>query len=382
MNRSIKPLAIGLAALSLLCNTPDALAQSDNDVPERRSLVPDVKSNELPEIDLWYGETQRFGHLGNSQTHINILGSITPKSLVADSWYQFNRGKRTRFHLGPDLHRLAHSGDFNIEIDREQLTNGDNQLVIGVYDLWGRFVSQELTIQYTAGQTWKLPYEVDFSQLDRLQDAVDVMDGHWKLTEDGVRTVEPYYDRQFAFGDSTWTNYELRAEILFHNHLPPALGRKTAGPPYLSHSHTSFAMRWRGFPDDGLAPRRDWQNLGGLIAVRSDRNTPQKGCYWWMHFGRGLPGKQGKRSLVTQEQRYQITPGDRCLYRIRVETTGDHQTRYSAKLWPLGESEPQDWQMVSTDEAESLDSGAVVFVVHHSDVTLCNVKVEAIQPEQ
>ena len=353
-----------------------ALSQNGDGVDEARPIVPSEKPAQLPVIDFWYGDEQRFGHLGNTQPLVNVLGSITPREHIGDVSYQLNNLKRQQLRFGTDLHRLARSGDFNIELDRAQLKAGENKLTLRLHDLWGRQVIRELMLHYTPDVSWSLPCEVDFSKVENLQDVVEIHDGKWKLTGEGVRTAEPYYDRQFAFGDDSWTDYELHAEIIFHQHFPERLGRNTGGPPYLSHVHTSFNLRWGGHPDDGVQPRRAWQNLGSLVALRTDLATPKKGSYWWMHFGFGQKGKPAKRSMMEQEQRIPIELGKRYHYRMRAETIDkEGSTRYSTRVWADGTKEPDDWQMVAADQSETLASGAAVFVVHHSDVTLCRVRV-------
>jgi hypothetical protein len=328
-----------------------------------------------PTIDFWYGDEQIFGNRGDTQPLINLLGSIRPTSHVGDTWYQFNNGKWKQLVLGPDLHRLARPGDFNVEFERTKLKEGENTFRIRLHDLWGRKTTGKMSFLYQPGKTWPIPYEVDFSKVKRLQEKVEIIDGKWHLTEKGVRTSEPYYDRQLAFGDAKWSNVELEAEIIFHRHFTGFRNRNWNGPPYLSHAHTSFNLRWGGHPDDGAHPRRAWQNLGSLVALRTDLARKKAGSYWWMHYGFGQKGKPAPRSQMLQEQRHQIAFEEPYLYRMRAETLNAGTTRYSTKVWKKGETEPADWQMVGTDLSETLAAGSIVFVVHHSDVTLCRVRV-------
>ncbi len=348
----------------------------DGQPPQNQS---DDALADLPVISMWYGDRQSFGHVGHSQPLINVLGSIRPASAVADMSYRVNRGRRKQLILGPDLHRLAQPGDFNIEIDRDSLKPGENIVQIRCRSLRGVDLNKEVIIQYTPDTTWTLPYEVDFAKLSSIQDAVDVVDGKWKLTDQGVRTEVPYYDRQLAWGDATWKDFELEAEIIFHHHFVDFEGRNPNGPPYLSHAHTSFNLRWAGHPDDGWVPRRDWQSLGSLVALRCDLAQRSAGSYWWMHFGRAVPGRSAKRSVQTPDTRHDILLETPYRYRMRVETLGDRQARYRTKVWQAGEKEPSTWQMEAIDESEAFASGGVVFVVHHSDVTLCKVSVHSLE---
>lgn len=334
--------------------------------------------SELPTIELWYGDEQRFGHLGNPQPLVNVLGSIRPVAQARNATFRVNQGKRQQFFLGSDLHRLARVGDFNLEIPRSALKEGKNTVEIRVRTPLGRDVRKELILFYEPSGVAELPLEIDFSTVTQIQDVAEIIDGKWTLTEDGVRTAEPYYDRQLAFGDRSWKDVELRAEILFHRHFVDFEGRNREGPPYLSHAHTSFNLRWDGHPDDGYLPRRDWQNLGALVALRCDLATPKQGSYLWMHFGRGIKGKPAERSTMNKADRFEINLEQRYHYRMRAETLSSEETRYSTKVWRIDEEEPVDWQMQAVDHSEAYPSGSIVFVVHHSDVTLCRLHVVAL----
>lgn len=348
------------------------LAQDNKDSGETTAV------KDTPVISVWYGDHQKFGHLGNTHPQVNLLGSITPKSGVADMSYRLNKGRRRPLILGPDLHRLARSGDFNIGIQRDALKSGRNVVQIHCRTLDGTDFDKEVILEYYPNKSWSLPYEVDFSKIESIQDAAEVVDGKWELTGQGVRTNEPYYDRVLAFGDNTWTDIELEAEIIFHQHFVDFQNRNPNGPPYLSHAHTSFDLRWQGFPDDGWVPRRDWQSIGSLVALRIDLGQAKSGSFWWMHFGRGIPGKPAKRSVMKRDTRFQIQLEKPYRYRMRVETLSDSSAKYQTKVWSLGDPEPSDWQMTAIDESESIRSGSAVFVVHHSDVTLCKLKIVSI----
>ncbi|MCR9198575.1 MAG: hypothetical protein NXI04_08030 [Planctomycetaceae bacterium] len=367
--------AITVFCLTLLNLNQAPLCRADD-------VVLPPKPDEPPTVSYWYGNEQTFGAAGNSNPLINVLGTIRPASCAANVWYRLNNEKARQLVLGPDLHRLARQGDFNVEIERSRLRPGRNTFQIMLHDLWGRKRVSEMQINFVPGRPWPLPFHVDFAEVDNLQSVVDVIDGKWELTEDGVRTAEPYYDRTFAFGDSGWKDMELHAELIFHRHFVDFKDRLHSGPPYLSHAHASFNMRWAGFPEDGTVPRRAWQDLGCLVALRSDLAQAKKGGYWWMHYGYARRGTKAKRSEMMRDRRFQIELERRYHYRMRVETVADGNARYSARLWKDGEPEPAQWQMVGTDAAETVPGGAIVFVVHHSDVTLCSVEVRKTDAAQ
>ena len=58
----------------------------DADELPKASIDPERKkcSNDVPlSIDIWYGEHQRFGHLGTPQRWINVLGNISPVDSIS-----------------------------------------------------------------------------------------------------------------------------------------------------------------------------------------------------------------------------------------------------------------------------------------------------------
>jgi len=93
-------------------------------------VCPLVNAEALPKIDLWYGDRQSFGPAGHPQPLINVLGSVDPVAQVADATFRVNKGRGRPIVFGPDLHRLARSGDFNLEIDRSSLKDGENTVQI------------------------------------------------------------------------------------------------------------------------------------------------------------------------------------------------------------------------------------------------------------
>ena len=330
---------------------------------------------------------------------MHVLGSISQPERVASPWVSVNGRGRRPFSLGPDLHRLADAGDFTLELDRRSLRAGEGQagrntLTIGAWTLTGEPITTTVQLQVAAPREWPLPYAVDFRELaaaddeqsaaSRLQSVVEVVDGRWELTAEGVRTAAPYYDRVLAFGDGTWRDYELRADVVINRLFPSRDGRRLQGPPYLSHVHTSFNLRWAGYPNDGFQPRRDWQAIGALVALRSDWPPSElalgrRDAFWWMHYGRAAKGR-GKttRSQRNTADRLLLPEGEPLGYRLRVQTLDESTARYAAKVWPLAFPEPDDWQMTGVDEAEAIASGCVAFVVHHSDATLQRIEVQPL----
>ena len=61
-----------------------------------------------------------------------------------------------------------------------------------------------------------------------------------------------------------------------------------------------------------------------------------------------------------------------------IETVGDGRSRYRVKLWPVGEAEPEPWDL-ERYESGDLESGSALLLAHHADVTFGNVTVRPLR---
>ena len=84
-----------------------------------------------PVIDIsGMASQQEFGQLGVPQQWVNILGNVSDPDGIASTTYSLNGGAESTLSIGPDTRRLADDGDFNIEIDHNDLVDGSNDVVI------------------------------------------------------------------------------------------------------------------------------------------------------------------------------------------------------------------------------------------------------------
>lgn len=349
--RSALPVAFALV-LAVLAQLPTAAAEQAG-----------------PEIELWYGDEQRFGHAGNPQPRINLLGVVTQFEAIESLTFSVNGGPPQPLSLGPNGFRLSRAGGFNAEIERSTLRADENVVELVAHQ---RFAQQPITkivrVHYTAGRPRPLPHSVQWSRARRIDDVAEVMDGHWKLTPDGVRTLDPYYDRVIAIGDTTWTDFEVVTSVIFHKFLADVIAPK--GPPFSNHGHASVLLRWQGHPDDGRQPRRRWHPCGGLAMWRADAG--REGLDWvWQGGETGIIAREAGKRMLELGRRYMI--------RGRVETLPGPKTRYSIKGWAAGEPEPKDWDLVAIDGEKDVQSGSLLLVAHHSDVTFGDVEVFAVR---
>jgi len=128
-------------------------------------------------IEVWYGNEQSFGMKGNPQRWINISGTVRLPGSVRSTYYTLNGNARHPFSLGRNMTRLAGEGDFNIEIDRHSLKEGNNKLMIAVEDTNNIVVRKKVKIRYSSGRKWPLPYYVDWKKVRNISQAVQVVDG-------------------------------------------------------------------------------------------------------------------------------------------------------------------------------------------------------------
>ena len=314
-------------------------------------------------INVWYGEMQEFGQLGRSQRWLNILGNISGSNQVKDVFYILNDRVSDSLALGCDLHRLAMPGDFNVELSWDEVVEGLNRLRIVVTTYEDLKFVKSVQFKVHKCKKWEIPYQVNFAEVKNLQDVVQIVDGHWRLVEDGVRTQQKYYDRVLTMGDSTWKNYEALVSLTIHDWTP-----SEPGPPTYNVSHFGVAMRWRGHHQDGRQPSRKWFPLGaqGEFLLKEHRDS----SHWRILFD----GRTREKPVKYARRVNRFKKGDKVKIRTQVQTISDGRSRYRFKQWLAEELEPEQWD-VEGFEIGDYASGALCLVPHNSDVTIHSVQI-------
>ena len=324
-------------------------------------------------ITLWYGECQEFGNIGLPQKWINIPGNVTAADGISSLTYKLNQGESNKLTLGSDLHRLAAEGDFNIDLKVADCLEGENHVLIEALDALGNKTSKLLKINVTKQKSWPLPYQIDWSEVNNIQEVVQVVDGQWQITKDGVSNIDVYYDRVLAFGDNSWENYEVFTTVTFHDFTPPI-----KGPPTYNVSHAAIATRWPGHDADDLQPHRKWFPLGATAEFRLTKDLDS--CRWRIFDG---PKPDTKNFHVEQsvEEYRNIELNKVYGMKHRVETIGKDSTMYSVKLWPILEQEPAGWDFQGVEEDENVAKGSALLLAHNTKVTFGNIFVTPIKTE-
>lgn len=322
-------------------------------------------------IQFWYGKNQKFGNNGIPQKWINILGNINANGGVESAFYRLNNEDSVTLTLGSDLHRLAEEGDFNIDIAYEDCEPGKNQIQVFVTDSAGRKASKTLDIAVIKNKKWPLPYTIKWSEIENIQDAVQIVDGQWVISEDGIHNLDIYYDRMVTFGDTTWKNYEVITTVTFHDFIPPK-----HGPPTYNVSHAAIAVRWPGHSKDDLQPHRQWYPLG---ATSEFRLTPGlDSCRWRIFDG---PKQNSEKFYVEQPvDDFRKTELNKTYgMKHRVESIGAGKTKYSVKLWPLEQEEPAEWDFSGIENNENVCSGSAALLAHNTSVTFGDIYVQPVE---
>lgn len=333
------------------------------------SLVTFAQNKVKPTIDIWYGNKQNFGQLGRAQNWINILGNVSRNVDWKQVTYSLNGDSKKSLTLGSDLHRLANKGDFNIDIGWDEVIEGKNTVLIEATPKTGKAIKKKVTFNVTLGTKWPLPYEVDFANVKDLQKVVQVVDGNWKLTEIGVKTVEPYYDRVLAVGDTNWTNFEANLLLTVNDFTP-----SEKGPPTYNVTHFGVALRWRGHAPDDLQPYRKWYPLGsqGEFLLKNELDS----CTWRILFD----GRKGAPKPKYSSRTNAIVLGKKMHIKAQVSTLPNGDTRYRFKQWMYGITEPKDWDVEGIEVGNrDFRSGALCLVPHNSDVTIHKISVIPIE---
>jgi hypothetical protein len=322
------------------------------------------------QMDIWYGDQQRFGKPGITQKWINILGNLYAENGLKDLNYTLNAGPLKKLTVGSDLHRLAATGDFNIDIHINDCHAGENIVLISAVDSLENTCTRKVEFFLEKGNRWPLPYTIKWSDVENIQDVVQVIDGHWEITGQGLHNLDTYYDRVVAFGDTSWKSYEVSTSVIFHSFKPPA-----EGPPTYNVSHAAIAMRWTGHDEDDLQPHRKWYPLGATAEFRLTQNLDS--CRWRIFDG-PKPNSMDFHTEQPVKDYRKIQLNRKYGMKHRVSTVGKDSTLYQVKLWPFNEPEPVEWDFQGIEVEENYASGSALLIAHNTSVTFGDVTVRSV----
>lgn len=326
-------------------------------------LIPETRAKDA--IQLWYGEEQQFGFPGIAQPWVNIIGRISKQDQLASLSFSVNEGPEQILHIGPDSRRLSVPGDFNIEIDANALYPGKNSIHINRILKDNSRDVRHVRVDYQ-GRPWPLPYRVKWAEVENIQNAVQVVDGMWEMSESGIRTTSDFigYDRALAVGDAAWSSYEILLSFSLNSVDSSAYDSPESVSPGLG-----LILHWNGHtnsPIDCAQPHCGWFPFGAIH---------------WYNFPKSGPGgfSINTRPIndISVALPYVLEIGKNYLLRSQVKTF-PFKTSYFLKVWPQGKTEPDEWSLQQTADRKNPDHGGFLIVAHHVDLTIGNIEVRPI----
>ncbi|MEE9444578.1 MAG: fibronectin type III domain-containing protein, partial [Cocleimonas sp.] len=329
---------------------PEDQPIDDSDV----RIVPRLVRVSPPVISTWNGYAQptvQFGQPGISQKWANILGNVFSDINLSTLTYVLNGEAKKRLYFGPNR-RLARKGDFNIEIDYNDLNVGLNTIEIKAKDSRDQVSTKVVTINYTPGNYWPIPYTANWGTLTTIQDVENIahiVDGLWRLTNDGIRTAQTGYDRTIAIGDETWPtdNYEVTVPFILHSDF----------------SGIGFAVGWQGH-EGRYSPGKEWP-IQALAWIRKNNKT----SFNIVTYG-GLIDWEVYRA---SQEIAPLAVGEKYMLKSYSKPLSNGMSQFNVKFWKQSEGEPIAWNMHA--DVPTRD-GSVLLVAHKADVTFGNVNIK------
>ncbi len=342
------------------------LSSESNDVivdPLGRRLVVEVRENAAdaavefpPVIRVWYGDTQPVGSRGRPQEWVNVVGNVSDHDGISSLTYSLNGDLDSSLEMGPDLRRLVRLGDFNIQLDYDELVTGPNTVAITATDQTGLNSTEIVTLLVEDLPAPTLPFETSFDPTSSILGQASVVDGPWFINEDATVTTDGFaYDRILAIGDMSWQDYEVFLQVTVHS-----LGTEYETTQSGNVASVGLGLRWVGHTQrDDENPFTDVYPTGALLSHE-----------WFTDQGWTLAGNNG-----SPKAEFESTPEFDVTYnwRARVETVADG-TEYRFKSWATDVGEPAEWDMTILED-EGPATGSVVLIAHHVDADFSNVTV-------
>ncbi len=329
-------------------------------------------------IDVWYGKSQTFGSVGNPQRNADILGNVSGPRRVVSLSYTLNGGASKDLSIGPDGHLLELPGDFKINLPYASLQNGANTVVITAIDSLSALSRDTVTVIRAASAVWPLPYAVNWSGSTSLTDSAQVVDGKWERTGQGAHIIQSGYDRDIVIGDTTWTDYEVSAELTVHriDSTAEAFDPGNGGPAI------GIMLRWVGHTDNPIFTPPITQPLTGYLPL---------GAIGWYHWRNAFASTDSNRwelngnNLTLRDAN--ADPSNALLYdtkyvlKMQVATVAGSQGFYRLKFWQAGLAEPDSWLLSGLESATDPQYGSILILAHHVEATIGRVTVTPLGPD-
>ena len=327
---------------------------------ESGERVASSSSTNATTLTFWYGKRQTFGRIGVPQRWVNILGNVSDPNGISALNYTLNGGTVVTLGVGQDTRRLSGTGDFNIDIAYSALRPlpDSNIVAVAARNGLGAFTRDTVVVLYLSGTVWPRVYTTSWGNASCLTDSVQVVDGLWQVTPDGLRITKVGYDRLVALGDTTWRDFEVMVPITIHSYDPAGYGSINGSPS------VGLFLGWSGHSDD---PISGWQPKTGYKPF---------GCGGFYRFE-----STGERLAIwdkVSDNSGKTIPYDVPYYfKMRVEWTGAG-ILYSFKTWDVSVSEPAKYDLTWQGPVTDPQHGSIVLLSHFVDATFGTVTIQPI----
>jgi hypothetical protein len=313
-------------------------------------------------IDIWYGPRQTFGLFGCPQRWVNILGRYRgPRPAVMV--FSLNSGAERPLSLGPDRRRLVGLGDFNVELDFDELLDGDNDLRISARSQGGEEYSASVIVVKCLGKVPSLPFTITWDEPGPSRN-FQIVDGSWNFANGCAVVSEIGYDRLIALGDVSWRNYRVTVPFQVHSINPRAYATPSV------HTGVGVVVGWLGhstwIPDaDASGQPRFGPGPYGAIGWHTT----------WIDNDPNVNLFDGDFNRMV-ESAYQVRPD--VWYRLCVQSACRNSERpvFSLKIWRDDETEPEAWTIERRAPLNALGSGGVLLGAHETAARFGPVLVE------
>jgi len=313
------------------------------------------------DISIWYGSQQRFGRHGRAQRWANILGNASPAEGITGLSYSLNGGPQRALSIGPDAGRLLESGDFNAEIAVVELRPGGNLVEIEAEWVTGERTVQQVTLEYAGDAVWPSPYRVNWREGDPLVDRVQVVEGRWSVTDDGLRPARAGYDRLLAVGDMSWTDCTVTVCATYND---------------LSHfSGFGILLRWTGHYADGKQPSGEWRPSGaiGWYRVRWEDDPAEHQC---LNISDGVIADR----VVVEAPPMRLDERRPYVHQFGVESCVGSPGIYRYRVWPEDNEEELLCDLSTPGKQGESPHGSALIIALHADVTIHWLRCEGAGP--
>ena len=315
-------------------------------------------------IDIWYGDRQTVGASGFPQRWFNVLGRVHRADEIVSLHAQLNQRDPQELSIGPDRRRLIAKGDFNVDLDIDDLKTGENELRIEARFSDGTAEERVVEVVRPSPQPPALPLEINWEREGIPNRYAQVVDGLWEVNGRYVSTREIGYDRLIAIGDMSWRDYEVLVPVVVH-------GMEARAYTWPSvHTGVGVVMRWQGHTDRGADEHASGQPRFGP--------TPYGAIGWWTTWA-----DRGQHLNFFDVDLKPRNPAPRILslntpylFRVRV-TTDDGASNYALRVWREGTEEPTVWDVEHQAPSHALESGGLLLGAHETATSYGPVRITA-----